>query len=409
MKREIINARPNAAAHLKELGMLHNGDDPANPYWNEKACYRFSQKEIEEIEMATADLHVMCMNAVQYVIDHDLFDRLKIPSAFVPYIKQSWAQRDPFIYGRFDLAYDGVNPSKMLEYNADTPTGLLEADYLQFDWLQQKKQAKELPAGADQFNSVHESLLRAWKKARQEVMQTSGSFPEKIYFVTCMENLEDAQTTNHMADIAYEAYEGTGVDAEVMDIGDVGSDGTHFYDNSNQRIDAMFKLYPWEWMIREKFGMQTAKNNTGFIEPPWKMILSNKGIMAILWEMYPGHPNLLPTYDVPGKIPGPFVKKPFISREGANVSIHGTPDAESSGGLYGEGAFIYQAYAQLPNFDGNFPVVGSWITGSQPVYDGMPKHPRGGEACGIGIREDHSRITNNNSSFVPHYFVAEPK
>lgn len=403
MKREIINARANSFARVAELGMLHAGD-AEHPYWNEKACYHFSLAQIEEIEQATAELHIMCLNAVQYVIDNNLFDRLKIPEKLVPYIKQSWEQRDPFIYGRFDLAYDGVHPPKMLEFNADTPTSLLEASLVQYDWLQQRKEAGQLPGDADQFNFVHESLLRAWSKVRDEVTASGASFPKKLHFACCLENPEDAQTTNYIADVAYEAFDEK-VDCEVMDISDVGSDGARFYDKGNKPITAMFKLYPWEWLAHEQYGDQILNNRTGFIEPVWKMILSNKGIMAILWEMYPNHKNLIPTYDSPDKIDGAYVKKPLISREGANVSICNTSDAESSGGEYGEEGYVYQQYIPLPNFDGYFPIIGSWVTSSNPFYPDMPTHARGGEACGFGVREDRSRITNNSSQFVPHYFT----
>ena len=401
MKREIIKQREKAYERVAALGMLHAGND-AKPYWNEKACYHFSENQILEIEHATAQLHVMCMKAVQHVIDNNLFERLKIPADFVPYIKQSWNQRDPFVYGRFDLVYDGVHPPKMLEYNADTPTSLLEASVIQYYWLKEKQQANELPKEADQFNFIHESLVRAWQKVQREVTAAHGQFPGNLRFACLRDNAEDSQTTNYMADVAAEA----GIKNEVIDISDIGVSGDRFCDKAGKPIAAMFKLYPWEWMVKEEHGKRALNNKTGFIEPIWKMILSNKGIMAILWELYPDHPNLLPTFDKPGKIDGAYVEKPFFSREGANVTIHHLTDAESSGGSYGSEGYIYQAYAPLPNCDGHFPVIGSWITSSNPTYPDMPHHPRGGEACGMGVREDVSRITNNDSNFVPHYFTA---
>ena len=32
------------------------------------------------------------------------------------------------------------------------------------------------------------------------------------------------------------------------------------------------------------------------IEPPWKAILSNKGVLPLLWQRHEGHPNLLPAF-----------------------------------------------------------------------------------------------------------------
>src|SRR3546814_13050588 len=57
--------------------------------------------------------------------------------------------------GRFDLSFDGRQPPKMLEYNADTPTSLFEASVVQWEWLQTVR------PDADQFNSIHEKLGEA--------------------------------------------------------------------------------------------------------------------------------------------------------------------------------------------------------------------------------------------------------
>ena len=84
---------------------------------------------------------------------------------------------------------------------------------------------------------------------------------------------------------------------------------------------------------------------------------------------------------------GSYARKPFVSREGANVSImHNAQILESNGGPY-QGPYIHQAYHDLPNFDGNIPVIGSW------TVDGY--------SCGMGIRED-GLITTNLARFVPH-------
>jgi glutathionylspermidine synthase len=55
------------------------------------------------------------------------------------------------------------------------------------------------------------------------------------------------------------------------------------------------------------------------------------------------------------------------------------------------GAYIYQQYCAPPNFDGNYPVLGSWVID--------------GESAGIGIRESNTLVTGNFSRFVPHIFA----
>ena len=103
----------------------------------------------------------MCLKAGQYIIDNHGYAELRIPEAAVPAIEQAWEREPPSIYGRFDLAYDGVNPPNMLEYNANTPTSLIEAAVIQWYWLQDVYGKK-----ADQFNSIHEKLIVQWKQIR---------------------------------------------------------------------------------------------------------------------------------------------------------------------------------------------------------------------------------------------------
>jgi glutathionylspermidine synthase len=158
----------------------------------------------------------------------------------------------------------------------------------------------------------------------------------------------------------------------------------------------MFKLYPWEWMMREQFGSSLPGAPTQWVEPPWKAILSNKGILPLLWAMFPRHPNLLPAYfeddEKAGELGSSYVRKPLYSREGANVElVAGGSVVDRDPGPYGAEGFIRQGIAPLPQFDGSYTVLGSWFAAGQP--------------CGLSVREDASPITKNTSRFVPHAMV----
>ncbi len=203
-------------------------------------------------------------------------------------------------------------------------------------------------------------------------------------------NTEDAGTLAYLEDTARQG----GLQTTLLDIEAVGwRDRGGFVDLDNRKIELAFKLYPWEWMFREAFGARLAKAATRWIEPPWKAILSNKGILPLLWDMFPGHPNLLPAYfeDDPkaAKLGASFVRKPLYSREGANVALitEGVTLAEQQG-PYGAEGFIRQAFAPLPNFSGQYPVIGSWLIDHAP--------------CGLSIREDENPVTGNASRFLPH-------
>ena len=113
----------------------------------------------------------------------------------------------------------------------------------------------------------------------------------------------------------------------------------------------VFKLYPWEWIVEDEFGKNILLdvNRPFWIEPAWKMLLSNKAILPILWELYPDHPNLLPAYFEPGKLTS-FVRKPILGREGANIRMEkeGTL-LQSSEGVYGKEGYVFQELFYCPN------------------------------------------------------------
>ena len=374
MQREARVPRVDWPEKVEALGFQFHSIDGV--YWDERAAYRFTGAQIDTLEEATAELHERCIEAVTRVIEKRDYSRFAIPEPFHALIERSWEDGDKSLYGRFDLSWNGEGEPKMLEYNADTPTALLEASVVQWYWLQ------DVLPDADQFNSIHEKLIERWKAMRGE-LPADG----RVYFSGDPDSAEDQGNLDYLRDTAIQA----GLDARPIAIADIGWDGARFVDLEERAIAALFKLYPWEWMAREAFGEYLLKRTVKVIEPPWKMLLSNKAILPILWEMFPDHANLLAASFEPGRFATDYVKKPLYSREGANVSITSGAGTVEAPGEYGAEGFIWQAYHELPRFDGNYTVIGSWIVGEEPA--------------GIGIREDSSPITRNSSRFVPHYFV----
>ena len=236
----------------------------------------------------------------------------------------------------------------------------------------------------DQFNSLHERLIEGWRRVRREL-------GERVVFATIREALEDVMTVTYLRDTATQA----GLKTEFLAVKDIGWHAGRrvFTDLRERAIEILFKLYPWEWMLREPFGRFLPMAPTRWLEPPWKMVLSNKAILPKLYDLFPDSPYLLrASFEPMGET---YVAKPIYSREGSNIAIveHGHTIAET-GGDYADGPRIYQEFHPLPRFDGRYPVVGSWMVN--------------GHACGIGIREDDGLITRNTSRFVPHIFRKSP-
>lgn len=189
--------------------------------------------------------------------------------------------------------------------------------------------------------------------------------------------------------------EQAGVRTKPVFIEDIGWDANvkRFVDLAGDVIERNFKLYPWEWLWHEEFGAHLTDDNVRFIEPAWKMLLTNKGLLPILWDLFPDHPNLLPAHETAAPLGDCYIRKPKLSREGANITwVERGVTVEESGGDYGEEGFVFQAVANMPEFAGNRPVFGVWIVDH--------------EAAGLGIREDTRRITGNLSRFAPHFFPA---
>jgi glutathionylspermidine synthase len=354
------------------------GQEPG-VYWDESAAYVLTAREVDELERATNELQQMCLAAAQHIIDNDRFSQLAIPAPAIPWVKSTWDEEPPSIYGRFDLSYDGQSPPKLLEYNADTPTALLEAAVVQWCWHE------ELNIWRDQFNSVHDKLLAKWKDVAPYIKG------KKVHFAHVdNRDTEDLMTTMYMRDLAMQA----GLRTESILIEQIGwnPDEGCFVDLTDEPIETIFKLYPWEWIFNDPFGAQVASTygKMQWIEPIWKMLLSNKGILPILWELYPGHPNLLPAYFDGPRDMAEFAVKPLLGREGANVRLVMRDGEVENPGEYGSEGFVYQELHRPPEFDGNHPVIGSWVIDQ--------------EAAGIGIRESRGLIIDNLSRFIPHYF-----
>lgn len=309
-------------------------------------------------------------------------ERLAIPAPFRDWIAESWRRRDPHLYGRLDFAYDGNGPAKLYELNYDTPTSLYEAAFFQWQWLEDQRNRNALPQQADQFNSIHEALV-------ERFAELASRLPPPLYFSAVRESEEDQGTVSYLRDCAAQA----GLHGAAIAIEDIGlsADG-RFTDLDDTVIGSLFKLYPLEDLMREEFGAALPGAGVQLLEPAWKAVLSNKGILPLLWQRHGGHPNLLEAHFDDGRaLPAGWVRKPLHSREGANVAMH-MPDGrwQESEGPYA-GPCIVQAFHPLPAFAGNYPMVGSWMVGDR--------------ACGIGVREDDSRITRDSARFLPHAII----
>lgn len=374
MKRLSVTPRLGYREKIEALGFDFHGD-----YWREEAYYCFTTDEIARLEDATNEAYRMYCEAARFIIEDypEFMERiLNIPSEVCERIRESWEADDLSLYGRFDFMMDKEGIPKILEFNADTPTSLLEASVIQWQWKE------DVFPGRDQYNSIHEGLVQSWK----DIFPGGG----EIHFAGAMENNEDTGTLQYLASTAMEA----GFSTRVLDMQALNLQDGRFYDPAGEPVHRCFKLYPWEWMVEESPDGCLAE--VAWLEPIWKLVMSNKAVLSTLYELFPASPYVLPCY-LSRPQSGVFCKKPVFSREGHNVSIveiHNWEErfrlAETEGD-YDNGAYVYQGYVTPTVYGGRYPVIGSWVIG--------------GEAAGIGIRESRMEVTDNLSEFVPHIIM----
>lgn len=394
MRRIVIEPRPDWIARVEEVGFTYHsfGRTPAEEdgmYWYEGAAYAFTADEIDRIEAATNELHWLCLAAVDYAAMRPEEMRLfGLEPEWMSYVTKSWARQDPYLMGRFDLACDAACESiKLLEYNADTPTLAIETSLVQWFWK------KDRFPRADQFNSFHEKLLASFEKIAYRLSRCDRGRSHRagavLHFAAFDTEPEEMQHSRYFQDVAGQA----GIAVKFVPIPQIGwnSAAQSFVDQDDEPIRFLHKLYPWEWAMTDSFGPHLLCDRVGVIEPAWKMLLSNKALLPLLWRLFPGHTNLLPASWDRSDMKGDHIAKPILAREGANMElVRAGRDTVRTGGSYGNAPVVYQEVAPLPVFDGQHVVVGSWVIGD--------------EAAGIVVREGEGPIVVNTSRVVPHWF-----
>lgn len=383
MKHHISTPRPNWRDIVENQGLTYAiHDSTGEPYWNESEYFEFDESEIEYLERVTEELHEMAVAASREMAKSPEFlGLLDIPFQAEEYVEKSLDNPNQIsLYGRFDLAWDGTGDAKLLEYNADTPAALVEASVTQWHWLEDVFG----PNDKDQWNMIHERLLQAWK-------QHAPSIPNGVVHFAAGQN----EPTEDWATVAY--LRDTASEAGLTDLGITMEEiGWHhelkqFVDAAEVPIHVIFKMYPWEWMLNEEFSRYviSSESTTRWIEPAWKLLAGSKALLAMMWKLYPEHPNLLPAFVNKPDSMQEYVAKPVFGWEGAGIRVVSKVGQFENAAAHTQGQReIYQQYTPLPKFNNKHVVLGTWVIN--------------GHAAGLGIRQSTSPITDTGAQFVPH-------
>ena len=370
MKRVLVAARPGWKSRVERAGLLWHSDD-GHETWNEQAVYLLSPSEVQKLCHAARELTDLYHQAADYIARKSLWPLIGLQHHEADLLASSWERREWSLHGRFDFLFDLEGCPRLLEYNAETALSLVETAVIQKRWL------SEVMPKHEQFNHLEESLVDAWRQ--------SGF--THVHCAWRPRHTEVEGTVRYMAQLLRRV----GIQATLMALHRMGWDsrGGKFVDQDGTPITHCFKLYPWEWMLREPFAERVKVSGCSFIEPPWRLLLGSKGILAVLSELFGDHPSVLTCRISPEQLGSRFVSKPLFGHEGHNVAIHREGAVvESLSGEYGDEPKVYQAFVEGQRYDGFLPQLGVWMVRDEPAA--------------ICVRETLGSIISGKSAFVPH-------
>jgi glutathionylspermidine synthase len=377
---------------LEELGFTWHTDSDGTKYVSDELLH-VSDEEAEAYYEAANTIYDMYVQAAEFVIDNDLFFELGIPFNLIESIKKSWENDVHWhIYGRFDFSggIDG-EPIKLIEFNADTPTGLFETAILQWALLKHNDMDEER-----QFNNIYQAIADNFRRLIT-LFDDTEKFDElydgwKILFSSIEGNDEEETTTKLLRQIATDAGFATGFEF----LQNVGFDEEGIHDSEDNPYEYWFKLYPWEDIGSDEPELAVTLNEIMnnqkaiILNPAYTLLFQSKGILKILSDLFPDSPYLLKTSFEP--LEGAYVEKRVFGREGANTKIvdaNGDIIAQSDG-VYENYKPVYQEYTEfMKDVHAN-----SYQAGVFFAY----------EACGLGFRRG-GKIMDNMSKFVGHVLV----
>lgn len=341
---------------------------------------------------AANELYDMFVQAGEHVIENDLFHELNIPFNLVDIIKESWENDVHWhLYGRFDFA-GGLDdePIKLLEFNADTPTSVIESSIAQWALLKYNNLDNE-----KQFNNVYNAIRENFQRI-VTLEEDVSKFDElydgwKILFSSVRGTQEDEDTTKYLQTIAEEA--GFNTEFAYVDEVEFDSDEGVFY--NDEQYEFWFKLLPWEDIAIEEGELATilgdiiTNKKAIILNPAYTLMFQSKAIMKIMWDLFPNHPLLLKTSFEPLKGCA-YVEKKAFGREGENVTIYDADGTiiDKKEGQYDNYTSIYQEMATLNRDEkGHYYQAGVFF-----AYEG----------CGLGFRTASRAILEDGASFSAH-------
>lgn len=353
---------------------------------------------IQAIRQASEDIWRVLVQAgeIMKTFDDETLLTYGYPLETVDLIRNN--DQPPFI-ARCDFAVtnDGIY---LLECNAEVATFVVET-FKMNDLVAQHFGKTGVNAGA-------ETILRRELNQYLDVAAASISKrPEecRIVFAALSQASEDIGTVEYIRSLCQ-------YDAHFCPIEFLEMDEDGVYDQTGERVDLIYRLYPTEWMVEDCDANGVGlwdyleplvfERKVALINPISSFVLQNKALMALVTEEWGDridhplsaivHRHFLPTAMSPDVISVPYVGKPTFGREGQEVEIVKETDTflYNASSEYAEFPKVYQKYVELPTID----VEGEALTLQLSCF------LMNGVAAGISARVG-DKVIGNLSKFLP--------
>jgi len=379
------------ALHFFNWGVMHNCQ------YATIEPLAISKELLTEIKTATEACGKIYQKAVDFALNSaQILRLLGIPETAIEFCRLAYDPHMPVtVIGRFDFAVNGAGENaeiKLLEFNSDTPTGVVEASELNalITKLRHVKNPNEMFAG-NVKKAFHQFISKKY---------------ENIIFTSLGWHQEDKGTV--LAELAF-----SGLPAKYVPLDSIRVTADRVADDRGNRIDLLYRLYPVEWFAREIDGIKllelAAKGKLDLLNPPSAFVAQSKVMLAIIWELYKNthffnkaEQEIVARYFLPVYLDNIYFKgrphavKPAFGREGGGVCLYdekGEIEAFVENQEY-INDLVYQERVTLPihtisTWSGEF--TGRLLVGSFLI---------GGEFSGVLLRVGEA-ITGDLAYFLP--------
>lgn len=363
----------------------------------------------KEIAYATEELGKIYAKTVVMVQQSpdSLLEMLGLPQAAFSAIRLPIIPEIPTLIGRFDFAAtpQGI---KMLEFNADTPTSVVEAFYA-------NGMACEFFGAGDPNEGLELEFPLAFQSMFDRY-QELGYETKNIIFSALDWHEEDKGTVQYLLKMS-------GLPGRFVPLENLRVNNDELYalvEGEFQKVDIWYRLHALEKLAEEKDegGYPTgehvldliARRKLAIINPPAAFIAQTKALQALIWGLHEAkgfftehEQSIIEQYMLPTYLENPFlgheafVAKPIYGREGGAVSIFqkdGSLIEKDNDEFYWEQPMIYQKFVEMEEVESmtiTGPYKGRLLWGSFLIN---------GKAGAISARIGE-RITGNLSCFLP--------